>query len=172
MDSPLQYSKSRDVHSVGNLFLQMLVGWSVMEMYPSPKLALQSRLFLLLSSVGHTPMTNTLGDSFVISVSNSSHRQHAQSEQEERIHVSIFITGYGDERPNATPRVQGDCNFHPFRYEVLPTLESRVDFLVQLQRHLSRRGVSSDHQMTTSLQGLLLSQPVDGVKNSRNWSCS
>jgi len=46
MDSPLQYSKSRDVHSVGVLFLQMLVGWNVMEIYPSPKLALQSRSFL------------------------------------------------------------------------------------------------------------------------------
>ena len=43
VDSPLQYSKSRDVHSVGVLFLQMLVGYNVMEIYPSPKLALQSR---------------------------------------------------------------------------------------------------------------------------------
>lgn len=49
MDSPLQYSKSRDVHSVGVLFLQMLVGWNVMEIYPSPKLALQSRPFSLFA---------------------------------------------------------------------------------------------------------------------------
>ena len=49
VDSPLQYSKSRDVHSAGVLFLQMLVGWSVMEIYPSPKLALQSRRFFLFA---------------------------------------------------------------------------------------------------------------------------
>ena len=48
VDSPLQYSKSRDVHSVGVLFLQMLVGWNVMEIYPNPKLALQSRRFFSL----------------------------------------------------------------------------------------------------------------------------
>jgi len=55
MDSPLQYSKSRDVHSVGVLFLQMLVGWNVMDIYPSPKLALQSCPFLRLFCF-YTPM--------------------------------------------------------------------------------------------------------------------
>ena len=33
----------------------MLVGWNVMELYPSPKLALQSRSFSLFA---RTPMTN------------------------------------------------------------------------------------------------------------------
>ena len=77
MDSPLQYSRSRDVHSVGVLFLQMLVGWNVMEVYPSPKLALQSCQFLDLYGC-RTPITDTLNHSLLVQASGPPHHQHAQ----------------------------------------------------------------------------------------------
>lgn len=72
MDSPLQYSKSRDVHSVGVLFLQMLVGWNVMEIYPSPKLALQSRWFFLFvyTFVTDTPITASLSPLAIHHITN------------------------------------------------------------------------------------------------------
>lgn len=72
MDSPLQYSKSRDVHSVGVLFLQMLVGWNVMEIYPSPKLALQSRQFFLFiyTFASDTPITASLSPLAIHHITN------------------------------------------------------------------------------------------------------
>lgn len=66
VDSPLQYSKSRDVHSVGVLFLQMLAGWNVMEMNPNPKLALQSRSSFPICLVAHMPMTDMPNNSLIV----------------------------------------------------------------------------------------------------------
>ena len=119
MDSPLQYSRSRDVHSVGTLFLQMLVGWNVMEVYPSPKLALQSCPFLHLFGF-HTTVTDMLNNSLPVQASGPSHHQHAQPKQEERTRMPIRVTGYGDECSIATPRIQDERDLHSTRYGTLP----------------------------------------------------
>jgi len=119
MDSPLQHSKSRDVHGVGVLFLQMLVGWNVMEVYPNPKLALQSCPFLHLFG-SHTPMTDTLNNSLLVQASGPSHHQHAQPKQEEWARMSIRVTGYGDECSIAAPRIQDECDHHSARYGAVP----------------------------------------------------
>jgi eukaryotic translation initiation factor 2-alpha kinase 4 len=46
VDSPLIYTKSRDIHSVGIIVLQMLLGRDVMDRFMSPKAAMQSRKLL------------------------------------------------------------------------------------------------------------------------------
>ncbi|KAF8839726.1 Serine/threonine-protein kinase [Paxillus ammoniavirescens] len=42
LDSPLSYTRGRDIHSVGVVFLQMLHGQSVMQKFSDPREALQS----------------------------------------------------------------------------------------------------------------------------------
>jgi hypothetical protein len=44
VDSPLVYTRSRDIHSVGVIFLQMLLGHDVMNRFLTSTAALQSRM--------------------------------------------------------------------------------------------------------------------------------
>lgn len=45
LDSPLVYTRSRDIHSVGIVLLQMLSGLDVMERYPDVYEALRNCLY-------------------------------------------------------------------------------------------------------------------------------
>ena len=50
VESRLNYTKARDIHSVGIVLLQMLMGRDVMEKYPNPQTALQLRALLFTSA--------------------------------------------------------------------------------------------------------------------------
>ena len=49
LDSVLSYSKDRDIHSVGVVFLQMLHGQGVMQKFSTPREALQAGTYPLVS---------------------------------------------------------------------------------------------------------------------------
>lgn len=49
LDSPLSYTRGRDIHSVGVVFLQMLHGQGVMYKFDDPREALQAGTCNLVS---------------------------------------------------------------------------------------------------------------------------
>lgn len=42
LDSPLVYTKSRDIHAAGIILLQMLLGRDIIDRYPDPQTAIRN----------------------------------------------------------------------------------------------------------------------------------
>lgn len=49
LDSALSYTRGRDIHSVGVVFLQMLHGQGVMHKFNDPREALQAGTYIIVS---------------------------------------------------------------------------------------------------------------------------
>ena len=64
VDSPLEYTKNRDIHSVGVILLQMLLGLDVMERYPDFHFALRN----CESSMAHV-ISNCAFNPYIASIS-------------------------------------------------------------------------------------------------------
>ena len=98
LDSVLSYSKDRDIHSVGVVFLQMLHGQGVMQKFSTPREALQAGTYPLVSQF--SLKKQNIG-SVYIAHSTSYRFEHALFQQKvpnvllestcrSRFHVSYF----------------------------------------------------------------------------------
>ena len=49
IDSPLVYTKGRDIHAAGIILLQMLLGRDIVDRYPDPQTVLRNGMYFYMA---------------------------------------------------------------------------------------------------------------------------